>query len=160
MTKFYEHSKKNILGPLWAVSGYFRAKKKIYGKSTCHSFLFLDFYRSAKLHKKTNEQISRKTRSDVRTKGGRADRQAWIHRTSLSRGPKMFAQYRKKINSGGLWVFLLLQLLEKVSFNVNMFRSLPPILGLRKGTRGYSGNSHYQQTALIGQDVFLSLLQS
>ena len=54
---------------------------------------------------------------------GWKDGQAWIHKTSPSRGPKSLPNTDKN-TSGGLWVFLLLQLLEKVSFNINMFRSL------------------------------------
>ena len=126
MTRFYENSKKSILCPLWALFAHFRANKDFTEKSACHFFLFLDFYRRTKLQKKLMNKFREKLVTDVQTNGwmhGRTDGQAWIHRTFPSRGPKRFTQYRKKINSG-LKVFLLLEILEKVSFNINMFRSL------------------------------------
>ena len=71
---------------------HFGANKSFSGKSTCHFFLFLDFYRYAKFQKNKFEQISSKT--GFRQKGVSTDSEAWIHRTSSVRDPKMLNSKR------------------------------------------------------------------
>ena len=79
MTQFYENSKKSILCPLWTLFAHFRANKDFHEKSACHFFLFLDFYRRAKLQKKLMNKFREKLVTDVQTNGrmrGRTDGQA------------------------------------------------------------------------------------